>query len=205
MYPIYLQLKNRKCVVFGGGRVAERKVKTLHRYGASVTVISPDLTPELFRMWINAEIICHYRKYHSGDLKGYFLAISATNDPQINREIYEEAEREKTLINVVDEPENCDFYVPAIVRRGDLQIAISTSGRSPAMAREIRKIMESLFDESYEEALKIVGNIRTHLKEEVDNPVERRRIMDTIVMPQVMASLQNGTIKQVKDKLREWI
>ncbi|GBD93629.1 siroheme synthase [bacterium BMS3Abin05] len=205
MYPIYLQLKNRKCVVFGGGRVAERKVKTLHRYGASVTVISPDLTPELFRMWINAEIICHYRKYHSGDLRGYFLAISATNDPQVNREIYEEAKREKTLINVVDEPENCDFYVPAIVRRGDLQIAISTSGQSPAMAREIRKIMESLFDESYEEALKIVGNIRSHLKEEVDNPVERRRIMDTIVMPQVMASLQNGTIKQVKDKLREWI
>ncbi len=205
LYPIFLKLDNRKCVVFGGGTVAEHKAKTLLSYGANVTVVSPDLSEGLFGLWKNGKIVCHYRNYRPGEIKGYWLVIGATNDRTVNRQIFEEAHREGVLVNVVDDPPLCDFYVPSIVRRGDLQVAISTAGRSPALAREIRKMLENMFDDSYAEALNIAGQIRDRLKQDIPDENRRKHIINDVVVPKILASVQNGTVSQVKEELHEWI
>jgi len=205
LYPIFLKLDNQSCAVFGGGLIAEHKVKTLLSYGAHVTVVSPDLSPGLFALWKNGKIVCHYRNYRPGEIKGYRLVISATNDRDVNRQIFEEAHREGILVNVVDNPPLCDFYVPSIVRRGDLQLAISTTGQAPALAREIRKILENLFNDSYDEAIKIAGHIREHLKQDIPDEKKRKQIIDEVVVPKILAGIQNGTMRQVKKELQEWI
>ena len=205
LYPIFIKLDNQECVVFGGGMVAEHKVKTLLDYGSHVTVVSPDLSPGLFGLWENGKITCHYRKYRPGDVEGYRLVISATNDADVNRQIFEEAHRRGVLINVVDNPSLCDFYVPSIVRRGDLQLAISTTGQSPALAREIRKMLEKMFDDSYAEGLNIAGQIRDRLKHEIRDEDKRKQIIDEVVVPKILAGIRNGTVGQVKKELQEWI
>ncbi len=205
LYPIFIKLDNQECVVFGGGRVAAHKVKTLLNYGAQVTVVSSDLSPGLFELWESGKITCHYRKYRPGDVEGYRLVISATNDAAVNHQIFEEAHRRGVLINVVDNPSLCDFYVPSIVRRGDLQLAISTTGKSPALAREIRKMLENMFDDSYAKGLNIAGQIRDRLKHDVPDENKRKQIIDEVVIPKILAGIRNGSVDQVKHELQEWI
>ncbi|HEY3297741.1 MAG TPA: bifunctional precorrin-2 dehydrogenase/sirohydrochlorin ferrochelatase, partial [Armatimonadota bacterium] len=128
-YPINLQLKNRKCVVIGGGAVAERKVESLLEYGASVHVAAPQLTPALQALADAGRIDHSSHKYAAGMLIGAFLAVASTNDPEVNRSVSLDAQVRGVLVNVVDDPELCTFFMPAIVRRGELVIGVSTSGR----------------------------------------------------------------------------
>ena len=159
-YPIFARLDGRACVVVGGGPVAERKVAALLDHGASVTVVSPTLTPGLRRLASDNAIMAVLRDYRDGDLAGAFLAIAATGDPAANRAVAREGRRRRTLVNVVDDPEESEFIVPSIVRRGDLTVAISTSGRSPALARRLRAYLESLLPAEYESVLSIVSDVR---------------------------------------------
>jgi len=161
-YPVFLNLKGKRCVVIGGGKVAERKVKGLLEAGASVTVISPVLTTELQRLR-DQKILTHLaRQYQTGDLGDAFLVIAATSDMEVNKQIFREAS--EIPLNVVDIPELCTFIVPSVIRKGPLIIAISTSGMSPALSRSLRLELQEIIPDELSEFLEYLYNIRKEIK-----------------------------------------
>ena len=163
-YPIFMNIRGKKCVVAGGGEVALRKVKTLLEHGASVTVISPDLCSELGQLAESGEISVLQRNYRAGDLQDAVIAIVATNDSNTNLEVVKEARRKAVLVNVVDDAESSDFIVPSYMRRGDVTIAVSTAGRSPALARKIRTRLEKDFGDEYASLALLIDEVRTEVK-----------------------------------------
>ena len=140
-YPVCLNLTGKKCLVFGGGPIAEDKIAKLQSTGAQVTIVSPTVTPNLQAWAHRGDFQWQPREYQAGDMEGAFLSIAATNDRQVNHEIFQEAERLGVLMNVVDDPEQCTFIAPAIVQRGQVTLAISTGGASPALARKLREAL----------------------------------------------------------------
>ena len=142
-YPVFLDLKGRPCVIFGGGPLAEGKISKLQDAGARITVVSPKVTAGIHAAAQQGQIQWQAREYQSGDLRGAFLGIAATNVRSVNQCIFQEAEELGVLLNVVDEPSQCTFIAPSIVNRGPVTVAISTGGASPALARKLR---ESLTD-----------------------------------------------------------
>jgi len=163
-YPIFLNISGKKCVVVGGGQVALRKVTTLLEHGASVEVISPDLCSELSQLAESGEIGVLRRSYRAGDLQDAVIAIAATNDSNTNLEVVKEARRKAVLVNVVDDAESSDFIVPSYMRRGDVTIAISTGGRSPALARKIRNRLEKDFGDEYASLALLIDEVRAEVK-----------------------------------------
>lgn len=163
-YPAFISIKGRKCAVVGGGEVALRKVKILLEQGADVKVISPDLCPGLKHLAGNGEIKAFPRKYQAGDLQDAFLAFAATDDADVNREMVMEAHEKRVLINVADQPDKCDFIVPSYLRRGDVTIAISTGGKSPALARKIRTRLEKIIGDEYTTLALIISEVRSEVK-----------------------------------------
>ena len=140
-YPIYLKLSGRRCVIFGGGGIAEGKLPKLIDSGAQVTVVSPQVTSVIKSLADTGTVQWTPREYQSGDLEGSFLAIAATNDRLVNQQIAMEAERLSVVLNVVDDPDLCAFIAPSVVERGSVTVAISTGGASPALARKLREVL----------------------------------------------------------------
>ncbi len=160
-YPITLVHRHRvRCLVVGGGKVAARKVTGLLATGAQVVVISPALCEQLEVLAERSDIEVMRRDYRSGDLEETFLVIAATDDPAVNRQIWEESQARGILINVVDDPAHCTFIAPAVVRQGPLTLAISTGGRCPALARHLREQFEQEFDSSYGRFVELLGELR---------------------------------------------
>ncbi|MBU0729084.1 MAG: bifunctional precorrin-2 dehydrogenase/sirohydrochlorin ferrochelatase [Proteobacteria bacterium] len=159
-FPICLDIRNRYCIVIGGGNVAQRKVHALIAYGGKVTVISPEIISELAELQKTGKLEWIDRAYQKGDLTGAFLVIAATDDPDVQATISNEAEEKNILLNVADVPKWCNFILPATIRRGDLTVSFSTAGKSPALARKLRKENEERFGEEYEILLKILGEVR---------------------------------------------
>lgn len=159
-YPVLLDLDGKLCVVVGGGRVAERKVRSLLQVGALVKVISPQLTQSLSRLKERGKIIHSQRSYRSGDLPRAFLAIAATDDRRANERVFSQALRQKIPVNVVDDPAHSSFIVPSLVQKGDLLIAISTSAQSPALARALRQKLQKEIGAEYIYLLKLLGAVR---------------------------------------------
>jgi precorrin-2 dehydrogenase/sirohydrochlorin ferrochelatase len=160
LFPIFLKLTGRPCIVIGAGDIAESKIESLQTANAAVTVIAPHANARIAAMAEAGEIAWHQREYAAGDLVGQFLAVAATNVPAVNRAVFAEAEAAGTLINAVDDPPFCDFYFPSVVRRGDLQIAISTAGASPALAQRLRKEINALLPLDTGDWLAELGNLR---------------------------------------------
>jgi precorrin-2 dehydrogenase / sirohydrochlorin ferrochelatase len=172
LFPAFLKLAQRRCLVVGGGRVAEEKIEGLLRAQAEVCVVAPSATRRI-RAWARAGIIrWEVRTFRSSDLVGVFLIVAATSSPALHTQIYEQAKRQGVLCNVVDDPERCDFYYGAVLRRGSLQIAISTGGLSPALAQRLRKRLEQEFGSEYEEWLEEVGAARQRL---LAKPISTKR------------------------------
>jgi precorrin-2 dehydrogenase/sirohydrochlorin ferrochelatase len=163
-YPISLDVSGRRCVVVGGGQVALRKVRALLACGADIEVISTEPGPELVALEEDGQIVVLHRHYRPGDLRKAFIAIAATDDSDINRQVVKEARQEAVLVNVVDDPENSDFIVPSCLRRGSIVIAVSTDGRSPALARKIRTRLEKEFGDEYASLVNLVSEVRTEVK-----------------------------------------
>lgn len=164
-YPVFLEMAGRPVVVIGGGDVALRKVRGLLEAGARVTVVSPGLVPELATLRDAGRIRCVGREYRPGDLAGYTLAVVATDDGAVNAAVAQEGRQRGVWINAVDDPQNCDFIMPAVVRRGELVIAISTGGGSPALARKLREELEARFVGDYALLLELVAQVRQELRE----------------------------------------
>jgi len=163
-YPIFLNISGRRCVVVGGGQVALRKVRTLIECGADIEVISPDLCLELRRLAESREVRALNREYQSGDLRGAFVVIAVTDNSDVNRKVAEEAKRNAALVNVVDDAENSDFIIPSYLRRGDVTVAISTAGKSPALARKIRTRLEKDLGNEYASLTNLIGEVRAEAK-----------------------------------------
>jgi len=180
-YPVNLDIKNRDCLVVGGGSVGTRKVKALVNCGATVTVVSPETTARLDRMAAAGLISLEKRVYGSSDLDGKFLVIGATDDEALNRRIKADAEQLNTLCNIADKPEICNFILPAIVNRGDLVIAVSTSGKSPAFAKKLRKELENQFGGEYELFLRLMGAIRERLLSEEHAPEAHKPLFEKLI------------------------
>lgn len=177
LFPVFLKLAGRRCLVVGAGRVAEEKIEGLLRAEADVCVVAPSATRRI-RTWARAgEIRWKARTFRSSDLVGTFLIVAATSSPGLHAQIHKQATRRGVLCNVVDDPEHCDFYYGAIVRRGWLQIAISTGGLSPALAQRIRKQLERKFGPEYEDWLKEIGAIRQQLLAKPGSPAWRRALL----------------------------
>jgi precorrin-2 dehydrogenase/sirohydrochlorin ferrochelatase len=165
-YPVFLNLQGRKCLVVGGGHIALRKVSTLLEHGASVTVISPRLCAGLRKLAGDGSIKVIDRAYRRGDMKGVHIAIAATSNHGINLGAAEEAKKRGVPVNVVDDPVLSDFIVPSIMRRGSLAIAVSTSGKSPALARKIRSRLEDEFGKEYADLVIVMEETRRRVKRE---------------------------------------
>lgn len=160
LFPAFLKLEGRRCILVGAGRIAEQKLGSLLSAGAQVRVIAPSALPNIRELAQHGGVAWIEREFANGDLDGAFLVIAATGNPDINEIVFREAEARGILCNAVDEPERCHFYFPAVVRRGDLQIAISTAGKSPALAQRIRVELEKQFAPQYAEWLEWLGRVR---------------------------------------------
>lgn len=180
-YPVNLKIKDRKCVLVGGGRVAERKVKFLLEKGASIIVISPKITSCLDKLKREAKIIHLPELYFSPPLKDAFLVIAATNDRTVNSRVAKDANQLGILVNVVDSPAESSFTMPAILSRGDLTIAVSTAGRSPGLSRKIKEDLASLYSNEYGDLVDIAARAREKIKRKYPDLQKRQQVWrDTI-------------------------
>ncbi len=163
-YPVFWDISGKKCVVIGGGEVAARKVARLLDCGAKVCVVSPELSPELVAMK-SAERIDHIEDGYAGEyLYGAALVIGATDDEKINTAVSRDAKAKGIPVNIVDDPQKCDFILPSLVERGDLTIACGTGGNSPALARRLREELEAVYGEEYATLLNILGQLRSKME-----------------------------------------
>jgi precorrin-2 dehydrogenase/sirohydrochlorin ferrochelatase len=177
LFPIFMKLTRRRCLVVGAGTIAEGKIASLLDAGARVRVVAPHATPTISTWARNRRLIWIQRPFEPADLDRAFLVIAATSSVKVHRLVFREARHRGVLCNAVDEPTRCDFYYPAVVRRGDLQIAVSTSGRSPALAQRLRRELEAQFGPEYGEWLDHLGRSRAALFARSMNPETRRRLL----------------------------
>lgn len=205
LYGAFLRLRGKKCVVIGGGRVAERKVRSLLPCEARVTVIAPHLTAWLQEKAAENQILHLARPYQPGDVKDAFFVIAATPSPEVNRAVAEEADACGRLVNVVNQPERCNLMVPSMVRRGPLQIAISTSGLSPAVARRLRGELERLIGPEYLQFLQWMAEARQRLKRTVADEERRGEIMRRLVQSDVLSLLREGDRHEAERRMAEII
>ncbi|MBE0466675.1 MAG: bifunctional precorrin-2 dehydrogenase/sirohydrochlorin ferrochelatase [Candidatus Desulforudis sp.] len=199
LYPVFVKLAGQPCLVVGGGRVAGRKVRSLLEAGARVRVISPALADDLRELAAAGAIEYEPRGYRPGDVVGAMLVISAADDPAVNRAVAEDCRARRILLNAVDDPEHCSFYVPAALRRGDLTIAVSTGGKSPLLARKIRERLEAEFDPRYGDYLALIGEIRHNIIRNVTDPAEKEQLLEALVTPEILNALANGDYDRVKE------
>jgi precorrin-2 dehydrogenase/sirohydrochlorin ferrochelatase len=199
-YPAFINLYEKQCVVVGGGSVAERKVLPLLRSGAKITVISPALTEILEKQRDKGAINHIKRNYKRGDLKGAFLVIAATSDERINREVSEDA---PCLVNAVDMPEIANFIVPSTINSGQLTIAVSTSGASPAVARAIRKELELLYGRDFGQYINFLKKLRERAKKEILDKDVRKRFLKELASKEIIQILRKNGFKMAKERVIE--
>lgn len=195
-YPVCLDIRNRDCLVVGGGAVAFRKVKTLLACGASVTVVSPAFTSDLAGIRDDALTLVR-RPYESSDVAGRFLVIGATDDEAENRKISRDAEANNVLCNIADLPDACNFILPAVVKRGDLLLAISTCGNSPAFAKHLRQRLEKDFGEEYTEFLRLMGALRKRLLDTRHAPEEHKPLFEALINEGLLEKVKEGNIDEI--------
>jgi precorrin-2 dehydrogenase/sirohydrochlorin ferrochelatase len=185
LFPIFLKLAARPCLVIGAGNLAESKIESLQQANARVTVIAPKATPRIATLAAAGEIDWKQRNYTAGDLAGQFLVVAATNDPAVNRAVHKEAVENNILCNAVDDPPFCDFYFPSVVRRGDLQIAISTNGASPALAQRLRKEINAQLPLDAGDWLTDLGNLRREVTQQEPLNDERKWLLHQLAQREV--------------------
>jgi precorrin-2 dehydrogenase/sirohydrochlorin ferrochelatase len=184
LFPLFLKLEGRRCVVVGAGHIADSKIRSLLDANADVRVVAPHAT-EAIQGLVRAGLVrWHQREFLPFDLDGAFLVIAATSLAEVNEAVFQEAQRRGILCNAVDDPEHCDFYYGAVVRRGDLQIAISTAGHSPALAQRLRLQLEKQFGPEYAPWLDQLGKDRVQLFKSSIDPEERKALLHQLASSQ---------------------
>jgi precorrin-2 dehydrogenase/sirohydrochlorin ferrochelatase len=202
-YPIQLDIRERNCLVVGGGGVGTRKVTSLLSCSARVTVVSPEATEELRGLAARGALTLIQRAYEPADLRGMLLVIGATDDEELNRRISADAERLNLLCNIADRPEKCNFILPAIVQRGDLVITVSTSGQSPALSKKLRQDLQAQFGNEYALLLDLLGAIRKRLLAEAHAPEEHKPIFERLVHSDLLTWIRESRRHEIDRLLAE--
>lgn len=202
-YPIFLDVRHRHCLVVGGGSVGVRKAVTLLDCGAAVTVVSPRISDKLTELSQNESLIIEKRPFKLSDLKDKFLVIGATDNQELNRQIHAESERLDILCNIADQPEECNFILPSIVKKGDLVIAISTTGKSPAFAKKLRKDLEKQLGNEYAAFLELMGAIRKKLLAKDHKPEVHKPLFEELINRGLIDMIKGRRKKDINTLLYE--
>jgi len=204
-YPVFLNLKNKRIVVIGGGEVAERKVESLLGTGASIVLISPEITRRLDSLALEKSIQVQRRVYASGDCVGAALVFCATDDSDVSSAVFREATEAGALVNTADQPALCDFIMPAVVRRGDVAIAISTGGTSPGLASQLRRKIGRMIGPEYARFAELLAQARPEIRFRVPDPSRRKAIHERILNSDILDHLKRRDIAGAKRRLKEII
>jgi precorrin-2 dehydrogenase/sirohydrochlorin ferrochelatase len=204
-YPVYLNLKGRRVVVIGGGNVAERKIESLLESGAFVLVVSPEVTPRIACLSEQKKVEIQYRSYVQGDCSGASLVFSATGDPEINRAVYQEATALGVFINSADQPDRCSFIMPAVVRRGNIGVAISTNGTSPALAARLRRKISEVIGPEYARLAELLARIRPEIRSKVHTDEQRKDLHYRIIDSEIVSLLKVDDRAPAERRLKEII
>jgi len=204
-YPIFLDLKCRRVVVIGGGEVAERKIESLLDTGASILVISPEVTPRISFLSDQKRLELFKRGYSHGDCHSAALVFSATGDPEISKAVYAEAMALGVFINTADQPSQCSFIMPAFVRRGDIGVAISTSGTSPALAARLRRKISGVIGPEYAGLAQLLSRARPGIHRKVQAEAKRKDLHYRIIDSDVISLLKLNDIALAERRLKEII
>lgn len=191
---MFVKLAGRRCLVVGAGRVGGPKIRSLVECGADVFVVAPEAEEGIAAAASKGAIVWLRKAYEPEDLNGVFLVVAATSSAEVNHAVYREAQSRGILCNVVDDPPHCDFFYPAVVRRGHLQIGISTNGLSPALAQRLRRQLEGQFPPVYGEWLEELGRRRAELFQRIEDPDKRRVLIHESVSPEAFTRFKHGVI-----------
>ncbi len=196
-YPVAIDLAGKKCLVVGGGEVARRKVQSLVDAGAEVTVISPEVDQGIEPI---GGVRIERREFREGDASGCALVFACTDVAEVNAAVQRAALQEGALVNVVDDPELCSFIAPSVVRRGDLMIAIISSGKSPALSKRIRRELEAAYGPEYGELVDLMGEMRARVKEAYATQKEREAVFDRMLNVGILELLREGRCEEARER-----
>jgi len=191
-YPIYIDIEDRAVLIIGGGVVCARKAETMMRYGARVTIVSPEITEEIAAWEQDGVLAVHRKMYAESDLEGASIVIASTDDPCVNARVARDCRRRRIPVNVVDVTHLCEFIVPAIIEKGSIQIAISTGGKSPALARTLKEDMQRAIGPEYAEVNDLLGTLRKSAKKVLPTDIDRKRFFDGIIAAGLLDLLREG-------------
>ncbi|HWP98486.1 MAG TPA: bifunctional precorrin-2 dehydrogenase/sirohydrochlorin ferrochelatase [Syntrophomonadaceae bacterium] len=198
-------MENRNCLVIGGGPVAERKVQSLLECQARVHLVSPQITPGLAGMAESGQLDWKARVFQSSDLDNMLLVFIATNQGEVNQAVARACQERGILVNAVDDPPHCNFFVPSVMRRQSLVLAISTEGKSPLLARRLREELEDLIPDDYGKFVEILGQARAYVKEKVPDIEERRKIFQMLVSPDMIELVKMGREDLIRERIEKCI
>ncbi len=204
-YPVYLNLKGKRVVVIGGGDVAERKIDSLVGTDATIVVISPQTNAGIACLAEQRRIELRKRAYAHGDCAGAALVFAATDDSEISRAVHEEASALGTFVNTADQPALCNFIMPAVVRRGDIGIAISTSGKSPALAARLRRKVSETVGPEYARLAELLSRVRPEIRGRVQGANSRKELHYRILDSDIVSLLESNQMARAKERLQQII
>jgi len=201
LYPVNLNIQNKLCVIVGGGEVAGRKIRSLVNCGAKVVVISPVISAEIEGIASSGEIELRKRNYQNDDLDGAFLVFAATNEPNVQQAVVDEAKRKSILINSVDDPSSCSFQVPARVRRGNFMLTVSTGGSSPALASKLRKDLEEEYGLEYEHFVNLLARIREKVVVDGNTSDSHKLLFEKLLQLNILQRIQKADWVSLQQEL----
>jgi precorrin-2 dehydrogenase/sirohydrochlorin ferrochelatase len=191
-YPIYIDIEDRSVLIVGGGTVCARKAETMMRYGARVTIVSPEITDEIAAWEKSGALTVQRKMYAESDLEGASMVIASTDDQCVNARVARDCRRRRIPVNVVDVTHLCEFIVPAIIEKGSIQIAVSTGGKSPAIARTLREDLQRTIGPEYTEVTDLLGTLRKSAKSVLPTDIDRKRFFDGIIAAGILDQLRQG-------------
>src|SRR3954447_2482365 len=191
-YPIYLDIEERNVVIVGGGNVCARKAETMMKYGARVTIVSPEFTDEIEQWARDGALAIKRKPYETADIEGANIVIASTDDQHVNEQIAADCRARRIPVNVVDVTPLCEFIVPAIIEKGSIQIAVSTGGKSPALARTLKEDLQRAIGPEYAEVNDVLGSLREEAKKVLPTDVNRKRFFDAIIANGILDMLREG-------------
>jgi len=203
LYPIYLHVAGKNCLIIGGGPVAERKAASLLEYGANIKIVSPGAEKRIADWAEQNRLQWIARAFDRHDLENVFMVFIATDDNSLNKEIADLCRQKGILVNAVDDPPNCDFFVPSVLRRDSLAIAISTEGRSPLFAARLRRRLETIITEEYGQFVDILGQIREELRHSSLDITQRKQVLEQIVDSDLLDLLLDGRHKEAEERINQ--
>jgi precorrin-2 dehydrogenase / sirohydrochlorin ferrochelatase len=191
-YPIFIDVEDHDVVIVGGGEVCARKAETMMRYGARVTIVSPELTDEIESWGRDGKLTLRRKRYESSDLDGASIVIASTDDTRVNEQVAADARARKVPVNVVDVTPLCEFIVPAIIEKGSVTIAVSTGGKSPALARTLKEDLNRQIGPEYAEVNDLLGTLRDGAKKVLPTDADRKRFFDSLIAAGILDMIREG-------------